>query len=67
MSNIPSAAADRLLRNAGADRVSTKAATLFSEILEGMAEEVAKSAVTFAEHAGRNTVKAKDIRLAKNI
>ncbi len=67
MTNIPSAAADRLLRNAGAERVSTKAATLFAEILEDMAIEVAKSAVTFAEHAGRNTIKAKDIRLAKDI
>ena len=67
MANIPAAAADRLLRNAGAERVSTRAATLFAEILEDMADEIAKSAVTFAEHAGRNTVKAKDIRLAKDM
>lgn len=67
MSNIPAAAADRLLRNSGAQRVSTSAAKLFSEILEKRAEEIAKSAVTFAEHAGRNTVKAKDIQLANNL
>ncbi|MBW6462103.1 MAG: NFYB/HAP3 family transcription factor subunit [DPANN group archaeon] len=67
MSNIPAAAADRLLRNSGAQRVSIKAAIMFAEILEAMADEVAKSAVTFAEHAGRNTVKAKDIRLAKDM
>lgn len=67
MGNIPAAAAERLLRKAGAERVSIKAAKLFAEILEGMADEIAQSAVTFTDHAGRNTVKASDIKLARNI
>ncbi|MCK5451831.1 MAG: NFYB/HAP3 family transcription factor subunit [Candidatus Aenigmarchaeota archaeon] len=67
MANIPAAAAERLLRNAGAERVSIKAAKLFAEILEDMATEIAQGSVTLADHAGRNTVKASDVKLAKNM
>ena len=67
MGNIPAAAAERLLRQSGAERVSVRAAKLFAEILEEMADEIAQSAVTFADHAGRNTVKASYIKLAKNM
>ncbi|MEA3229741.1 MAG: histone family protein [archaeon] len=67
MTNIPAAAADRLLRRAGAERVSISAAKHFAEVLEDIAQEIADSAVTLAEHAGRNTVKASDIKLAKNM
>ncbi len=64
MGNIPSAAAERILRRAGSQRVAMPAARLFAEVLEDIASSIAKDAVTFSDHAGRNTVKASDVKLA---
>ena len=62
---LPTASVDKLIRKAGAHRVSEGAAKELSAHLEDMAIEVAREAITLAEHAGRKTVKAEDIELAK--
>jgi len=64
MSELPLAPVDRLIRKAGAERVSAEAVEKMVEILEEKALEIAKKAVEIAKHAGRKTVKVEDIKLA---
>lgn len=62
------AAVYRLIKKGGAERVSDEAAEELRIILEEIAVKIAQQAVELAEHAGRKTVRASDIRLAsKNI
>jgi histone H3/H4 len=61
---IPLAAMEKILKLAGADRVSDKSKAALKEVLEDAAEKIALDAVKFAQHAGRKTVKAGDIKLA---
>ena len=55
----------RILKKANIDRVSDEAAEALRDVLEEYALEVAERAAKMAKHAGRVTVKADDIRLAK--
>jgi histone H3/H4 len=61
---IPLAAMERILKQAGAERVSDKAKTAMKEVVEEIVEKISKDAVRYAEHAGRKTVKSEDIKLA---
>jgi histone H3/H4 len=61
MAKLPIASVTRLLRNAGAERVSEDASVALVEILEAEGEKIAAKAVSLAKHAGRKTVKRKDI------
>jgi len=58
------ATADRLIRKAGAKRVSDEAAKALVEALEEEALRIASEAVKLAAHAKRRTVREEDIRLA---
>lgn len=64
MGELPLAPVDRIIRSQGAKRVSEEAAEEFSEVLEEIAADLAAEAAALAEHAGRKTVKANDVRLA---
>ena len=55
---------EKLLKKAGALRVSDSAKVAFREVLEEIGEEIGKKSVKFAEHSKRKTIKAEDIRLA---
>ena len=61
---LPSAAMEKLLKNAGAERVSEDAKAKLIEVLEEIAEEIGEKAVRLARHAGRKTVKSVDVREA---
>ncbi|HDM22719.1 MAG: NFYB/HAP3 family transcription factor subunit [Methanomicrobia archaeon] len=64
MAIIAKASVDKLIRKAGAERVSEDAAKELAKILEQEGIELAREAVALAEHAGRKTVKKEDIHLA---
>ncbi len=61
---LPLAAMEKILKKAGAERVSDRAKVAFKDVLEEYAAGVAERAVRFANHAGRKTVKAGDVKLA---
>ena len=54
----------RILKKAGAERVSDESADELRTILEDLASNIAKSAVEMTSHAGRKTVKSEDVKLA---
>lgn len=57
-------AMDKIMRQAGAFRVSDDAKEALAGVLEQKALLIAQEAKKLAEHAGRKTVTEKDIRLA---
>ena len=54
----------RILKKAGAERVSDESANELRRILEEIGTSIAKTAVEMSVHAGRKTIKAEDVRLA---
>lgn len=54
----------RILKKAGAERVSDESANELRRILEEVGVFIAKNAVEMSVHAGRKTIKAEDVRLA---
>ncbi len=61
---LPLAPVERLIRNAGADRVSEGAGIELARVLEDFGLEISREAIELAKHAGRTTVKDEDVRLA---
>jgi len=64
MSNFANARIEKLIKKAGAQRVSADAITKMNEILSDWGKNIAKYAVEIARHSGRKTVKENDIKLA---
>ena len=63
--SITRVSAKRILKDAGAERVSDDAASELAEVVNKYAYSIAKKAVNFSAHAKRKTVKKADIDLAK--
>ncbi len=56
-----------LIRKAGAERVSDEASRALAALLMDIGLRVSAEAIKLARHAGRKTVKAEDIELAKRV
>ncbi|MEM4280777.1 MAG: histone family protein [Candidatus Caldarchaeum sp.] len=66
--NLPSAPIHRLMKKAGATRVSEDAAEELRRVLENVGTIIAKEAFELAQYAGRRTVKREDVeRAAKTV
>ncbi|ACV23875.1 histone family protein [Methanocaldococcus fervens] len=64
MAELPVAPCVRILKKAGAKRVSEEAGKYFAEALEQIALDISKKAVDLAKHAKRKTVKVEDVKAA---
>ncbi len=65
MGDVPLAASDRIIRNATGLRVGNDASQEMASALEEIGANLAREAGEYARHAGRKTVKASDVRLAR--
>jgi DNA-binding protein len=61
---LPLAPIERIMRDAGAERISPDAVVALSNMLKKRAEEVTEDAIALAKHAGRKTITTDDIQLA---
>jgi DNA-binding protein len=62
--NLPLLAMGKIIKDAGADRVSDKAKEALKLVLEEKAEQIAENAIRLANHAKRKTIRPEDIKLA---
>ena len=64
MADLPIAPFKRIVKNVGGGRVSEDAAKELRDEIESVSCDIATRAAQLAEHAGRKTVTAEDVRLA---
>lgn len=64
MPELSCASLERIMRKAGARRLSAAAIETLAEALEAYGEELSKEAAALARHAGRKTVKKEDVKLS---
>jgi histone H3/H4 len=57
------AAMHRIIKKSGSDRVSMSACRELSKVLEEIGVSIGKEALDFMMHAGRKTVKGRDIKI----
>ena len=67
MPDIPVGSADRLLRQAGASRLSFEASKELRDVLEDLAIIISKKAIELVNHRGQQTITKEDVRLAYNM
>ncbi|MBL7170118.1 MAG: NFYB/HAP3 family transcription factor subunit [Candidatus Aenigmarchaeota archaeon] len=62
---LPLAPLERLLRKAGAKRVSKGAVKEFAAVIADYAYDLSSEAAVLAKHAGRKTIINSDVRMAR--
>ena len=63
MAELPIAPIGRIIKNAGAQRITDDAIDVLRDYLEKEGERVAHESINMAKHAGRKSVKGDDIKL----
>lgn len=61
MARLPLATVERILRDAGAKRVSKEASEEFAAWMEKLTSDIATEAGELARHSGRRTITERDI------
>ena len=64
ITELPIAPIGRILKNAGAQRISDSAKVALVDVLEDYGDKIAKESINLARHTGRKTVTDADIKLA---
>ena len=65
MAELPLAPLKRILKNAGAERVSDDAVEALRDEVEDQAHDLAQKARDYAHHAKRKTVQREDVTAAR--
>lgn len=60
--SVPLQTVERILKENGVNMVSREALKVLAEFLEKLIPEIGREAEAIAKHAGRRTVKAKDVK-----
>lgn len=64
MTEIPKAPVTRIVKSAGAERISKDAEEKIVEAVEAYTTVLAKKVIDIAKHAGRKTIQPEDVELA---
>ncbi|HVN73959.1 MAG TPA: histone [Methanoregula sp.] len=64
MTELSQAAVERIIKKAGAERVSADATEALSQLMEEYGIFIAKEAKKMSDHAGRKTMRGSDIQMA---
>ncbi|MGA2122017.1 MAG: histone [Methanoregula sp.] len=64
MTELSQAAVERIIKKAGAERVSADATEALAELMEDYGTFLAKEAKKMSDHAGRKTLRGSDVRIA---
>ena len=62
-SELGLSAMNRILKKAGAERVTQESANELRRIVEDIAYEIAINSIEMAKHAGRRTIRSEDVKL----
>lgn len=64
MTEIPKAPVTRIVKQAGAERISKDAEEKMVEAVEAYANKLSLAVIDLAKHADRKTIQAEDVELA---
>ncbi|MDD1698290.1 MAG: NFYB/HAP3 family transcription factor subunit [Methanoregula sp.] len=67
MTELSHSAVERIIKKAGADRISADATETLAVLMEEYGTFLAKEAKKMSDHAGRKTLRGSDIQMAAEI
>jgi DNA-binding protein len=67
MTELSQAAVERIIKKAGAGRISADATETLATLMEEYGAFLSKEAKKMSDHAGRKTLRGSDIRMAAEI